>query len=190
MRSGGLDQLERETFWRTHVDACQQHPGRQRDYCQQHGLVARELRKWRTHFYRPLRQQAVREDSEGLPEEGSREFSYARPPGKHPGRRGAARHSTTVDDRAEMATDLGGAQLGTAVVALCPPARHNAKCRIPLATRVRASGADGATTRSGACVRRGSDRGASASCADRDVRVSADRDRTDGRSAHPRGRHR
>ena len=81
MRSRELDQLEREAFWRAHVDACQQHPGRQRDYCQQHGLIARELRKWRTHFYGPLRQQTGREASENLQEEGPREFSYARPPG-------------------------------------------------------------------------------------------------------------
>ncbi len=83
MRRRGLDQLERETFWRAHVDACQQHPGQQRDYCQQHGLIARELRKWRTHFYGPLRQQAGREDLEGPQEEGLKEFSYARPPGSN-----------------------------------------------------------------------------------------------------------
>ena len=29
MRSLGLDQLEQETFWREHVDACQQHRGLQ-----------------------------------------------------------------------------------------------------------------------------------------------------------------
>lgn len=79
-----MDQLEHETFWRTHVDACQQHRGLQRDYCRQHGLVARELRKWRTHFYGPLRQQIVREGSEAPDEEGLKEFSYARPPGDAP----------------------------------------------------------------------------------------------------------
>lgn len=76
-----MDQLEHETFWRTHVDACQQHRGLQRDYCQQHGLVGRDLRKWRTHFYGPRRKQSVREGSEAPEEEGLREFSYARPPG-------------------------------------------------------------------------------------------------------------
>ena len=39
MRSLELDQLERENFWRANVDACQQHGGLQRDYCQRHGLV-------------------------------------------------------------------------------------------------------------------------------------------------------
>lgn len=76
-----MDQLERETFWRAHVDACQQHGGLQRDYCLQHGLVARELRKRRTHFYGPLGRRGVRQVSEGAQEEGLKEFSCARPPG-------------------------------------------------------------------------------------------------------------
>ena len=74
-----MDQQEREAFWRGHVDACSREPGLQRDYCRRHGLVARELRKWRTRFYGPVRQTAVGTPAPFGPEPAVSEFAYAAP---------------------------------------------------------------------------------------------------------------
>ena len=54
-------------------------PGLQRDYCRKHGIEARVLRKWRTRFYGPVRQAAIRPPEQSEPEPASREFAYAAP---------------------------------------------------------------------------------------------------------------
>ncbi|MGI4793048.1 MAG: IS66 family insertion sequence element accessory protein TnpA [Janthinobacterium lividum] len=56
----GNPELEQDEFWRGHVDAFLRQRRSQRDYCQQHGIPARELRKWRTRFYGPVRHGARR----------------------------------------------------------------------------------------------------------------------------------
>lgn len=73
--------MEQDEFWREHVDAFLRQRGSQRDYCQQHGIMPRELRKWRTRFYGPVRQRSASEPSAAPAEAGISEFSYARPSG-------------------------------------------------------------------------------------------------------------
>lgn len=51
-----MDQRERETFWRGHVDTFLRERGSQRVYCDRHDISARELRAWRTRFYGAVRQ--------------------------------------------------------------------------------------------------------------------------------------
>ena len=53
--------------------------GSQQDYCQQHGIPPRELRKWRTRFYGPVRQRPTSEPGAAPAEAGISEFPYARP---------------------------------------------------------------------------------------------------------------
>lgn len=79
--------MEQDEFWREHVDAFLRQRGSQRDYCQQHGIMSRELRKWRTRFYGPVRQRSASEPDAAPAEAGISEFSYARPsgPGAVPG---------------------------------------------------------------------------------------------------------
>ena len=72
-----MDQQEREAFWRGHVDAFLRQRGMQRDYCRQHGVSARELRKWRTRFYGPVRQPCDAAADLSRPQPQLREFSYA-----------------------------------------------------------------------------------------------------------------
>lgn len=72
-----MDQLQREAFWRGHVDAFRGQRGLQRDYCRRHGLIPRELRKWRTRFYGPVRQPTDERRPPDGPEPRLREFSYA-----------------------------------------------------------------------------------------------------------------
>ncbi len=72
-----MERSEQDAFWRAHVDACLRQPGLQRDYCRQHGLDARVLRKWRTKFHGPVRQPAVGIPDPSEPEPAVREFAYA-----------------------------------------------------------------------------------------------------------------
>ena len=72
-----MERLEQDTFWRAHVDACLRQPGSQRDYCRQHGIDGRVLRKWRTRFYGPVRQSAVGIPESSDPKPDVREFAYA-----------------------------------------------------------------------------------------------------------------
>ncbi len=73
--------MEQDEFWRSHVDAFLRQRGSQRDYCQQHGIPPRELRKWRTRFYGPVRQRPASEPGAAPAEAGISEFSYAGPSG-------------------------------------------------------------------------------------------------------------
>ena len=68
--------MEQDDFWRGHVDAFLRQGGSQRDYCQQHGIPPRELRKWRTRFYGPVRQRPSSEPGAAPAEAGLSEFSY------------------------------------------------------------------------------------------------------------------
>ena len=79
--------MEQDEFWRDHVEAFLRQRGSQRDYCQQHGIMPRELRKWRTRFYGPVRQRSAPEPGGAPAEAGISEFSYAGPsgPGAVPG---------------------------------------------------------------------------------------------------------
>ena len=52
-------------------------PGLQRDYCREHGIDARVLRKWRTRFYGPVRQTVIKPPGPSEPEPALREFAYA-----------------------------------------------------------------------------------------------------------------
>ncbi len=61
------------------MDACRRHPGLQRDYCRQHGIDGRLLRKWRTKLYGPVRRLAVDRPDPSKPELARREFAYAAP---------------------------------------------------------------------------------------------------------------
>ncbi len=70
-----------DEFWRDHVDAFLRQRGTQQDYCQQHGIAPRELRKWRTLFYGPVRMRTAPEPEVGLSETGVSEISYAAPVG-------------------------------------------------------------------------------------------------------------
>ncbi|MGI4745565.1 MAG: IS66-like element accessory protein TnpA [Janthinobacterium lividum] len=73
--------MEQDEFWREHVDAFLRQHGSQRNYCQQHGIPARELRKWRTRFYGPVRHRPASEPGAAPTEAGISEFSYAAPSG-------------------------------------------------------------------------------------------------------------
>ncbi|MGI4801843.1 MAG: IS66 family insertion sequence element accessory protein TnpA [Janthinobacterium lividum] len=73
--------LEQDEFWRSHVDTFLRQRGSQRDYCQQHGIPPRELRKWRTRFYGPVRRRPASEPDVAPAEAGISEFSYAGPLG-------------------------------------------------------------------------------------------------------------
>ena len=73
--------MEQDEFWRSHVDAFLRQRGSQRDYCQQHGIPPRELRKWRTRFYGPVRQSPASELGAASAGAGLSEFSYAGPSG-------------------------------------------------------------------------------------------------------------
>ena len=77
----GSPGLEQDGFWRGHVDAFVRQRGSQRDYCQQHGIPPRELRKWRTRFYGPVRQRPAPEPGAALAKAGISEFSCAGPSG-------------------------------------------------------------------------------------------------------------
>ena len=59
------------------MDACLRQPGLQRDYCRQHGIDGRVLRKWRTKFYGPVRQPSIDIPDSSEPEPSIREFAYA-----------------------------------------------------------------------------------------------------------------
>ena len=52
-----------EAFWREHVDAFRVQGGSQQDYCREHGIKPRQLRRWRTRLYGPMR--APRPSREG-----------------------------------------------------------------------------------------------------------------------------
>ncbi len=71
-----MDQQERETFWRGHVDTFLRERGSQRDYCDRHGISARELRAWRTRFYGAVRQLAHEAPAPVEPKLQLREFAY------------------------------------------------------------------------------------------------------------------
>ena len=71
-----MDQLDRETFWRGHVDAFLRERGSQRVYCNRHGISARELRHWRTRFYGAVRQLAHEAAAPVKPKLQLREFAY------------------------------------------------------------------------------------------------------------------
>ena len=73
----GLERSEQDAFWRAHVDACLRQSGSQRDYCRQHGIDGRVLRKWRTRFYGPVRQPFICTSDQSEPEPAIREFAYA-----------------------------------------------------------------------------------------------------------------
>ena len=75
---------EREAFWRAHVDACQQQAGLQRDYCREHGLSPRDLRKWQTRLHGPMRRRTSEVPVGAHAEAGLEEFSYARTEGSPP----------------------------------------------------------------------------------------------------------
>ena len=72
-----MGRSEHDAFWRAHVDAFLRQPGLQRDYCREHGIDARVLRKWRTRFYGPVRQTVIRSPGPSGPEPAVREFAYA-----------------------------------------------------------------------------------------------------------------
>ena len=59
------------------MDACLRQPGLQRDYCREHGIDARVLRKWRTKFHGPVRQKVIRLPDPSEPEPVVKEFAYA-----------------------------------------------------------------------------------------------------------------
>ena len=59
------------------MDACLRQPGLQRDYCREHGIDARVLRKWRTKFHGPVRQKVIRLPDPSEPEPAVEEFAYA-----------------------------------------------------------------------------------------------------------------
>ena len=79
-----LVEWKQEAFWRTHVDACQQQAGLQREYCREHGLSPRDLRKWRTRFHGPMRQRTSEGAGGAHAEAGLEECSYARTEGSPP----------------------------------------------------------------------------------------------------------
>lgn len=72
-----MEQSEQDAYWRHLVDACLRQPGLQRDYCCQHGINARVLRKWRTRFYGPMRRPVIRTPDPSEPEPAVRGLSYA-----------------------------------------------------------------------------------------------------------------
>lgn len=59
------------------MDACLRQPSLQRDYCREHGIDARVLRKWRTRFYGPVWQKVIRPPDPSEPEPAVKEFAYA-----------------------------------------------------------------------------------------------------------------
>ncbi len=71
-----MDQRERETFWRGHVDTFLREQGLQRVYCDRHGISARELRAWRTRFYGAVRQLTHEAAAPVEPKLQLREFAY------------------------------------------------------------------------------------------------------------------
>ena len=91
------------------MDACLRQPGLQRDYCRQHGVDARVLRKWRTRFYGPVRQTAIRPPDPSGPEPPVREFAYAVPEDVTPaGETGGAlvlRRRWTTDQKRRLVWD-------------------------------------------------------------------------------------
>ena len=72
-----MERSEQDAFWRAQVDAYLRQSGSQRDYCHEHGIDGRVLRKWRTRFYGPVRQSAVGIPDSSDPEPAVREFAYA-----------------------------------------------------------------------------------------------------------------
>ena len=92
------------------MDACLRQPGLQSDYCRQHGIDGRVLRKWRTKFYGPVRRSPV--DTLGLnePEPAVRELAYAVPEDVTPvaGETGGAlvlRRRWTADQKRQLVWD-------------------------------------------------------------------------------------
>ncbi|MGI4797933.1 MAG: IS66 family insertion sequence element accessory protein TnpA [Janthinobacterium lividum] len=72
--------MKQNEFWRGNVDAFLRQHGSQRDYCQQHRIPPRELRKWRTRFYGPIRQRPLSEPGDALAKSGI-SVTYAGPSG-------------------------------------------------------------------------------------------------------------
>ena len=68
---------DRHTFWRGHIKAFEEHGHSQHAYCRDHGISARQFRKWRTRLVGPVRPSPaeVARDPQA-PEHGLSEFAY------------------------------------------------------------------------------------------------------------------
>jgi transposase len=84
--------------------------GSQRDYCRQHGIDGRVLRKWRTRLYGPVRPSADGIPDSSEPKPAVREFAYAVPGNLAPvaGETGGAlvlRRRWTTDQKRQLVWD-------------------------------------------------------------------------------------